>query len=106
MTEKRTIEEEVDALKADMVKLRDDLKEFAALLKSSAGDRSTAGTPFSGLGQSWEDFTKKMEDARKEGDQALQDIAEQIKQHPLSSVSLAFGVGYVISKIMNLGGRR
>jgi ElaB/YqjD/DUF883 family membrane-anchored ribosome-binding protein len=106
MTEKRTIEEEVQALKADMVKLRDDLKEFAALLKDAAGDRATTGAASSRFGQSWDDFAKKIEDARKQGDQTIQDLTEHVKQHPLSSVALALGVGYVISKIVNLGGRR
>jgi ElaB/YqjD/DUF883 family membrane-anchored ribosome-binding protein len=106
MTEKRTIEDEVDALKADMAKLRDDLKEFATMLKDAAGSRAEAGAAFSGFGQTWEDFAKKIEDARKQGDQTLDDLTEHVKQHPLSRVALAFGVGYVISKIMNLGGRR
>ena len=107
MPDKRTVEDEVDVLKADITKLRDDFKEFAALLKdAAAGDRAQAGAASSLFGQSWEDLAKRIDDARKQGDETMQDLAEQVKQHPLASVALAFGVGYVIAKIMSGGGRR
>jgi ElaB/YqjD/DUF883 family membrane-anchored ribosome-binding protein len=56
--------------------------------------------------QAREELRRKVNEARDYGEQRVSDFEGQVGDHPLGSVLAAFGVGFVVAKLMELGGRR
>lgn len=104
----RTHDKELDALKADIASLREELAGLAAGMKKSAGlhaEPSNAaaqpeGPLHGGEGQSiLEDLLHKFDASRVQGEKVVNDLAAEVKRHPLVSIMAAFGLGYIIAKI-------
>jgi ElaB/YqjD/DUF883 family membrane-anchored ribosome-binding protein len=47
-----------------------------------------------------DDMKSQLEQARAQGKQLSQDLSEEITRHPLASIAIAFGIGYITSKIV------
>lgn len=47
-----------------------------------------------------EQANEKIQAAQKMGDAGLEDLSGRVKDNPLGSLLVAFGIGYVISKIL------
>ena len=58
------------------------------------------------LPQVWDEMRRKVNDARDYGEKRVGELEGQVGEHPLGSVLAAFGIGFVIAKLMDLGGRR
>ncbi|PIP44061.1 MAG: hypothetical protein COX17_03580 [Deltaproteobacteria bacterium CG23_combo_of_CG06-09_8_20_14_all_60_8] len=54
----------------------------------------------------WEDLEKKLEEVLRQGKEQMGNIEQQIGAHPSGSVLTAFGLGFVIAKLLDVGGRR
>lgn len=94
---------EIDQLKSDLRVLREDLSKLgkdalSATKKSAstAGDaaREEARKRLGQLGDAW-DTTKDR------GVAARHDVERCIEEHPLTSVMIALGVGFVIGKLLD-----
>ena len=107
MTE-RTHDKELDALKADIAKLREDIAGLAAGMKKSAGlhakeaheaaqvEEPAPGEEGTGV---WSDLLHKFDSTRVQGEKVFKGLATEVEQRPLVSVLAAFGLGYIIAKL-------
>jgi hypothetical protein len=106
MTEK-THDEELDALKADIARLREEIAGVAASMKKSArmhaeqshaADRQECpahGEEGHGV---WTDLFHKFDSSRIQGEKVVRYLAAEVERHPLVSVMAAFGLGYISAK--------
>lgn len=49
------------------------------------------------------DFQHTLEATRARGEQLLKDLTAEIKQHPLRSMAVAVGLGYIIARLFGRG---
>jgi len=100
----------------DIASLREDLAALAANVRilmdrqenQTPGSESTA-TESDSPGESsdqWEDFQIKLAEARAHGEKAAKELSAEVEQHPLASVAVAFGIGFVVARVLGIGGRR
>jgi hypothetical protein len=104
MTEK-THANELDALKADIANLREEIAGLAAGVKKSAGihaEQSHAAAQQEGLG-AWTDLLHKFDSSRIQGENVVRDLSAEVEHHPLVSIMAAFGLGYIIAKLWYRG---
>lgn len=113
MREHKEEQNEIDALKADVARLREDLRAIASDLKAFAGaapeeeaGEGTTGSAWQRSRREWAEFQQKLREAREQGEHAAEELTEEIRRHPLTSVAIAAGVGYLIARILSIGGRR
>jgi hypothetical protein len=116
MTE-RTHEKELDALKADIARLREEIaalatgvKEFAetkAAESHAKGDheRSKQKDPANGGDghDAWTDFQHTLNEAWPRGEKIIKDLAAEIERHPLVGSMAAFCLGFIIAKLWGRG---
>ena len=107
MTEK-THDKELDALKADIARLREEIAGLAAGVKKSAGThaeqpRTAAREEGPAHGEEGHgvlaDLLHKFDSSRVQGEKVVKDLAVEVEQHPLASIMAAFGLGYIIAKL-------
>lgn len=106
------LQEELKRLRSDMAALQSDVATLVGTLKDLGVNKAE------GMRSSFEDeirsrreeLRRKLEEARTTGrktlDDAVSGFGEGVGHHPLSSLITAFGLGFVIAKLMDLGGRR
>ncbi len=118
MTEKQR-EKDMDALKTDIAALREHIASLAASVKklaeeksggaSSAADREDTKEEGGAFGEQWRvgwtDFQQKFEEARDRGEKAVKELAVEIERHPLGSIAAAFGIGFIIAKLLDRRGK-
>lgn len=99
--------EEVEVLKDDIAKLREDIASLASAVLGAAGDKvDDVKSRANGKSQeAREAFTGKMNEGIDRGKEFLGDIDTQVSRHPLGSVLVAFGVGVLVAKILGSGNR-
>jgi ElaB/YqjD/DUF883 family membrane-anchored ribosome-binding protein len=104
----RNLEEEFDALKAGVDTLRKEISSLVGSLGDAATDeistrgrraRATVGRVTDRAGEVWDDATNE---ASRRGRDGAAAVEHQIEQRPFISVLVAFGVGVVIGKLINL----
>ena len=114
MTEK-THDKELDALKAEIATLREELAGLAAGVKKSAGvhaKQSHAADLHEGPAHGEEghgvlaDLLHKFDSSRVQGEKVVRDLAAEVEQHPLVSIMAAFGLGYIIAKLWYQGNKQ
>lgn len=107
MTEK-SHDKEMDALKADIADLREELAGFTAAIRKSGQvhakqSHATAHEPDhapeeEGLGV-WMDLLHKFQASKNQSEKVVRDLAAEVEHHPLVSIMAAFGLGYIIAKL-------
>jgi ElaB/YqjD/DUF883 family membrane-anchored ribosome-binding protein len=102
------VREELDALKADIAQLRKDIMGLTAAVRDVASDKAqqTRTETQERLRGAWEELERKLDAVIEQGKSTMGDVQNQIGQHPAGSVLTAFGVGFIIAKLLDLGGRR
>ncbi len=96
---------EVEALKADLAKIRDDLSRLKDVLKESGREELAAARE-----RLEREARKLMEELKRssakvtdEGRRQIERIEREIESHPLQSLGLAFGIGLLLGVLF---GRR
>ncbi len=97
----RALKEELESLRADVAALSGNLKE---LLKSQGvtGQTSSAPDAESGSEESpgdLETLQRKIAELRESGSAAAEELAREVETHPLLSLGVAFGVGYLLARV-------
>jgi ElaB/YqjD/DUF883 family membrane-anchored ribosome-binding protein len=110
MTEKAH-DQELDALKADIARLRDEITSLAASAKANAGAKTAAtgeeGQDHGEYGFStFADLLDKLATSRVQGEKVVKGLADEVEQHPLVSVLAAFGFGYLVAKLWHQGDKQ
>ena len=95
----RALKEELESLRADVAALSGNLKE---LLESRGVTGQTAPVPESGSEESLDDLEalrRKIAELRESGSAAAEELAREVETHPLLSLGVAFGAGYLLARI-------
>jgi ElaB/YqjD/DUF883 family membrane-anchored ribosome-binding protein len=102
------IRKEMDALKADVAQLRQDIRGLTEAIRDVASDKAqqTRTDTEERLRGAWEDLERKLDEVIDQGRATLGDVQQQIGQHPAGSLLTAFGVGFVVAKLLDMGGKR
>lgn len=102
------IRKEMDALKADIAQLRQDILGLTTAVRDVASDKAqkTRDDAREGLRNAWEDLERKFDEVIDQGKTTMGDVQTQIGQHPTGSLLTAFGVGFIVAKLLDMGGRR
>jgi ElaB/YqjD/DUF883 family membrane-anchored ribosome-binding protein len=104
MTEK-THDKDLDALKADIANLREEIAGLAAGVKNAAGihaKQSHSAAQQEGFGV-WADLLHKFDSSKIQSEKVVRDLSAEVEQHPLVSIMAAFGLGYIIAKLWYRG---
>ena len=101
------LQKQMDDLKADIRALKTDVADLAKILKDvGVGKVHDARSSLEeDLEFGREELRRRWNEARARGQKTVDDLESEIGQRPFSSVLTAFGVGFMIAKLMDLGGR-
>lgn len=115
---KATENDELAALKADFAQLREDVTAISEGLREllqreqdsrsrrTSGEETATGddeeSAEESLRDEWRVLRERFEETRRHGTQTLDDVEEEVARHPLASLALAFGVGYLYARLTHL----
>ena len=109
MTEE-TYDKELDALKTDIARLREEIASLAVGVKKFAGAKAAGAQGEEELEAAEEeggeqsfgvfaDLWHKFDSSRIHGEKVVKGLADEVERYPLVSVMAAFGLGYIIAKL-------
>lgn len=101
-------QKEVQKLREDLAQLREDVSSLTQTLKDLGVQRTEdlKGSARAEYQRRREQFREQVEGLRDRGRDALDEVEESIGEHPMSSLLAAFGLGFIIAKMLDIGGRR
>jgi ElaB/YqjD/DUF883 family membrane-anchored ribosome-binding protein len=101
------IRKELDALKHDIAQLRKDIGGLTDAVKTVASDKvnATKSRTRERASSAVEEIESKLEELLGQGSSKMHDAEQKIADHPGASLLTAFGIGFVIAKLMDMGGR-
>ena len=99
--------EELDALKADIAQLRTDIANLTTAFKDVASEKvnATREDAQQRAQNAWDDIERRLNDVLDQGRETASGIEDKITEHPGGSVLTAFGLGFIIAKLMDMGHR-
>lgn len=102
------LKKEMEQLRTDLASLRADVAELAKVLKNVGVNKaeSVRHSVEDEINMYREALREKLDEARSRGYEAKEKVDDQIATHPYTSLLTAFGVGYVLAKLMHIGERR
>ncbi len=94
-------EDAADELKAEMKSLRDDLAELVETVKAMGKHQADAAlhSAKEAVDHAADKLRLTAGEARKKGEEAADEIEGMITRHPLTSVLVAVGLGYLVARI-------
>ncbi len=99
----QTQNQDVETLKEELARLRTDMAALVEAMKKNTGSTSKSSSKPAkdeiDSGQ-WENLKAKIEEARNQGEVINREISGEVRKHPLASIAIAFGVGYLASRII------
>ncbi len=102
------IRKELDALKKDIAQLRKDISGLTDAVKTVAGEKidETKSQARQRANSTVEDIEGKIEELLEQGSGVAKKAEQQISEHPGTSLLTAFGVGFIVAKLLDGGERR
>ena len=102
------IRKELDALKADIAQLRQDIGGLTTAVRDAASGKAqkTRAETQERLRSAWEELEQKLDDVLEHGKSTLGDVETRVTEHPTGSLLMAFGAGFIIARLLDMGGRR
>lgn len=102
------LRKEIDALKSDISRLREDIVALTDAVKDVASDKinDTKARGRKAAQETRDKLEDKLEEVLRRGKESIDGVEHEILQHPGGSLLTAFVVGFFIAKIMDIGGRR
>ena len=103
-----SIRKEMDALKADIAQLREDIVGLTTAVKRTASEKMAGpkAQTEERIRGTWEDLAQRFEDFLSQGKATFNKAEHQIGEHPIGSTLTALGLGFIIAKLIDIGGRR
>ena len=104
----KDLDQEIKQLREDFATLQADVSELTSALRDAGVRRVDEARESASerLRSRRERLEEQLRSAQGRGREAVDDLEATIGGHPLSSLAMAFGVGFVLAKLMDLGGRR
>ena len=102
------IRKELDALKADITQLRHDIAGLTGAIREVSSEKvadAKAQAQQRARG-TWENVERKLDDLLEKGRETVDNAEHQIGEHPVGSILTAFGLGFIIAKLLDMGGPR
>ncbi len=101
------IRKELDALKHDIAQLRKDIGGLTEAVKTVASDKvdETKSRTRQRATSAVEEIEAKLEELLGQGESKMHNVEQKISEHPGTSLLTAFGIGFVIAKMLDMGGR-
>jgi ElaB/YqjD/DUF883 family membrane-anchored ribosome-binding protein len=105
-------EEDFLAITDEIAAMRDEIAQLAASVKKHAEDSSLktndAGGQDPGEGEhiGWTELQQTLEEVRARSELALKDLTKEIERHPLRSIAVAIGIGYIVARLFGRGRNR
>lgn len=101
MAENRNVEiqADIDRLKNDLSKLKEDFGDVFATAMDLG--RDTAGSAKDKLAAGVAELKKAAGKAKEKGGVAVEAVEHKIQEHPFTSVLIAFGVGVLVAKLLD-----
>ena len=98
-----TKQDDIDVLKKDIDELKAALKGLTGDLKGLAETRSDSAAKKAGekLGEIREDVAGAAQKIAYQGRQSAEAVADAVKDRPLQSLIVAFGVGLLLSRLLD-----
>ncbi len=91
-----------DDLQKEFEELKSQFSELMQVLKNNSEE--TSDDLKQKLQHEFKDYQekaeKKLSDIQELGTESLEEVSERIRRNPVSSLLLAFGAGYILSKIL------
>ena len=106
--ENRQLQEEVAALKEDMARLRDDIAALTRALGETAGSykQSAQEELLRRAREAQARAAEQLDKAQAAGQKVIEDMEVKIVERPFMSLLTAASLGFVLAKLLDLGGRR
>lgn len=104
--------DELTAVKADLKQLKTDMAALVAALKETGAQRASAveDSALDAVHEAIDTLNRRFEGIKtKAGTQAkdaLDEAEKAVVRHPLATVAAAFGIGFVLAKLFDVGSRR
>lgn len=101
---------ELDAVKADLAQLRGDVSDLLQAVREQneqqVRDRATHARDEvqSAFQEGMDTLNRGYQRVRDQGERRVEDAEQMVGDHPFTSVVAAFGIGFVIAKLLD-GGR-
>jgi ElaB/YqjD/DUF883 family membrane-anchored ribosome-binding protein len=95
--------QETDDLREELQALRKEVSEMMSILQSKGGSYAEElGEKVSDKLDSYQENLKESaETAYEMGGEGVDEIGKRIRKNPITSLCVAFGIGYLISKVMD-----
>jgi len=102
------LQQELDALRADVAKLGEDMTELTRVMRTLAEEHVSDArrSVDENIDTAGEELRRRVEAAREQSRQATEEFEKAVGQHPLGSLLGAFGIGVVVAQLLNLGSHR
>jgi ElaB/YqjD/DUF883 family membrane-anchored ribosome-binding protein len=102
------MQQELKKVRDDLASLQKDVAQVVSTLKEvAAGEAGKVSRSVQDeLRARREALRRQLDSARAYSDQAIEEVGDTVGRNPISSMLLAFGVGFIMAKLMDLGGRR
>jgi len=99
---------EIRKLRSDFATLQNDVADLTDAIRRSSADRidDARSSASDQLRESRARLRRQADVARARGREAVDELEENISGHPMSSVAMAFGAGFIAAKLIDLGVRR
>lgn len=85
-------EKEMNQIKSDIAELRKDFAALTSTLKTEAGDKARRG---------YQRAREAGEEAQDYARAGAREVESHIEERPFTSVLSAFGIGFIIGKLMD-----
>lgn len=91
------MDKDLEAIRAEMNALRNDLSGVMQTLREIGEDRG---------GAIYERLRQSADRARQEGYRRAEGMAHEVERHPFTSLASAFGIGLLLGLLFGGGGRK
>jgi len=101
------IREELDSLKEDIANLRSDVGELASAVRAAGTEqtRQARSSMEEEVRRAREHLQQTVDQAREYGHESVERAEQRVGEYPFTTLATAFGVGFAIGKLLDVGRR-
>ncbi len=99
MTTRTPDTDEIAELKKAFAELQANVAELNASLQQVLHQQTEAGSAEEATEDDLELLRQRLATLRERGEVAARELAREVEQHPLASVGIAFGIGYLLARL-------